>query len=39
MTKVIDKIIRDWETVKVLSKDGSGPSFATLHSSLSVLVH
>ena len=39
MAEVIDKILRDLETVKVLSEDGSGLSFATLHNSLAVLVH
>jgi hypothetical protein len=39
MAEVIDKILRDSETVKVLSEDGSGSSFATLRNSLAVLVH
>jgi hypothetical protein len=39
MAEIIDKILRDSETVKVLSEDGLGLSFATLWNSLAVLVH
>jgi hypothetical protein len=37
MAEAIDKIVRDWEAIKVLSEDGSGPSFDILCGVLEVL--
>jgi hypothetical protein len=37
MTEVIDKAIKDWENIQVLSEDGSGPSFERLRGALEVL--
>jgi len=39
MAEVVDKAIRDWESVKIFSEDGSGSALTLLYTSLAVLAY